>query len=294
MRRSGVEPPESSVSVKGIGHESWRDVRGNVIWPRFWKQWAVFTTSIKTRVIQQQQQHPQLQQFQQELQLPLLHHKTPAGNAVLRAKVANQGSMSLGSTVSRLAETNTVLTFGQAQPCLQAKGARSGDTSKVATSNADADGVSKLEEKHIKIAVGQKRNLAVFNGSILSHGPTNGKFRQGTTNSESESNGVKRTSNESQYWPNDPLCKKHCLSASDHLELSAPKRQKMAKSNVGNFQRISLKSCEKMLHSSYDLPTKYEQPIRTSANTIAFSVRTPLSCRCAPNGAQGVIFKRSY
>ena len=67
-----------------------------------------------------------------------------------------------------------------------------------------------------------------------------------------------------------------------------------SKSSVGNFQRISLKSCEKMLCSSYDLPTKYEQPIRTSANTIAFSVRTPLSGRCAPNGAQGVIFKRSY
>ena len=53
------------------------------------------------------------------------------------------------------------------------------------------------------------------------------------------------------------------------------KRQKWPKSNVVNFQRISLKSCEKMLHSSYDLPTKYEQPISTSANTIAFSVRTP-------------------
>jgi len=55
----------------------------------------------------------------------------------------------------------------------------------------------------------------------------------------------------------------------------------MAKSNVGNFQRISLKSCEKMLHSSYDLPTKYEQPIRTSANTIAFSVRTPQAISAA-------------
>ena len=29
-----------------------------------------------------------------------------------------------------------------------------------------------------------------------------------------------------------------------------------------------------MLCSSYDLPTKYEQPIRTSANTITFSVCT--------------------
>ena len=42
-----------------------------------------------------------------------------------------------------------------------------------------------------------------------------------------------------------------------------------------------MKSCEKMLHSSYDLPTKYEQPIRTSANTIAFSVRTPQAISAA-------------
>jgi hypothetical protein len=47
-----------------------------------------------------------------------------------------------------------------------------------------------------------------------------------------------------------------------------------SKSSVVNFQRISLKSCQKMLCSSYVLPTKYEQPIRTSANTITFSVCT--------------------
>ena len=173
MRQQDSECPAGrSLSQNFNSRESWRDKRGVVIWPRFWKQWNKFTANIKNQVAQKQR-------LQHEQQL-----------------------------------------MSQQACCAT--------------------------------------NQQVGDASV-----------------------------ETQPRKND-------LSTSEHPESSAPKRQKMAKSNVGNFQRISLKSCEKMLHSSYDLPTKYEQPIRTSANTIAFSVRTPLSCRCAPNGAQGVIFKRSY
>ena len=73
-----------------------------------------------------------------------------------------------------------------------------------------------------------------------------------------------------------PLCRPR-VQNSEYLEFLIFQRILLfstAKSDVGIFQRISLKCCEKMLHSSYDLHTKYEQPIRTSANTITFSVCT--------------------
>jgi hypothetical protein len=152
-------PAGRSLSQNFNSRESWRDKRGVVIWPRFWKQWNKFTANIKNQVAQKQR-------LQHEQQL-----------------------------------------MSQQACCAT--------------------------------------NQQVGDASV-----------------------------ETQPRKND-------LSTSEHPESSAPKRQKMAKSNVGNFQRISLKSCEKMLHSSYDLPTKYEQPIRTSANTIAFSVRTPQAISAA-------------
>ena len=121
-------------------HESWRDERGNVIWPSFWKHWESLIAPSRERASKrcklEQECSSLRQQLQQEsLSLPQ-QQQTPVGNAVLSTKVTFHGSMSLGSTVSQSHRGKIRANFPASNAKLNPKVTRSGDTFKVVNPKA--------------------------------------------------------------------------------------------------------------------------------------------------------------
>ena len=205
-------------------HESWRDERGNVIWPSFWKHWESLIAPSRERASKrcklEQECSSLRQQLQQEsLSLPQ-QQQTPVGNAVLSTKVTFHGSMSLGSTVSQSHRGKIRANFPASNAKLNPKVTRSGDTFKVVNPKAKQQskpsprdrGSSKHAQKYTKIVGVKSVKKADFNGSFVDFQTSSDLVVPHPYNIGPLEDGVNRVCPQSKYRPNNHVCKKHQIT----------------------------------------------------------------------------------